>query len=329
MTMNALLSSDLPILPRAKIARPVEPYADVLARLSARSVTKHFDAYGDVDWDHPDHRIEPDDPRFELDASDPLEQTDWYRALPQSARARLGLHLTVSRMRTGIQFENVLSGGLLEFALTRPNGSPEFRYAMHEIIEEGQHSLMFQEFVNRTRLDPKGLAGIELGLARRVPHLGRTFPERFFLHVLAGEAPIDHVQRSLLAAERTPHPLLKRIMQIHVTEEARHICFASRYLSEHVPSLSYVRRAALAIAAPFIVGGTMMQMMRLPSDVVAAHAIPRRVVREVHGGAGYREQVVACLRPVTHLCIKLGLLGGATGWVWNALGLAPGHAGAS
>jgi hypothetical protein len=224
-------------LPAARSTRPVEPYADVLARLSARSVTKHFDAYADVDWDHPDHRIDQDDPRFELAPDDPLGATDWYADLPQPARARLGLHMIVARMRTGIEFENILSRGLLEFASTRPNGSPEFRYAMHEVIEEGQHSLMFQEFVNRSRLDPQGLKGVHLALARRVPVLGRRFPERFFLHVLAGEAPIDFVQKTLLASRRSPHPLLKRIMQIHVTEEARHICFASRFLTEHVPRL--------------------------------------------------------------------------------------------
>ena len=136
MTMTTLFPALPPIARPAR--RAAEPYADVLARLSARSVTKHFDAYADIDWDHPDHRIEQDDPRFELPPGEPLEATGWYRTLPQPARARLGLHLTVSRMRTGIEFENILSKGLLEFAMTRPNGSPEFRYAMHEVIEEGQ-----------------------------------------------------------------------------------------------------------------------------------------------------------------------------------------------
>jgi hypothetical protein len=225
-------------------------------------------------------------------------------------------------MRTGIEFENILSRGLLEFAATRPNRSPEYRYAMHEIIEEGQHSLMFQEFVNRSGLDPRGLSGIHLALARRVPPLGRRFPERFFLHVLSGEAPIDHVQKTLLASERAPHPLLKRIMQIHITEEARHICFASRYLAEHVPRLGIYRRTVLEICAPFIVGGTMMEMMRLPADVVRANAVPRQVVREVHRGAGYRDQVVRCLRPVHRLALKLGLLGPATELLWSRLGLA-------
>lgn len=145
--------------------------------------------------------------------------------------------------------------------MTRPNGSPEFRYAMHEVIEKGQHALMFQEFVNRSGLDPSGLGGVELAVARRVPEMGRHSPERFFLHVLAGEAPIDHVQKAMLASALTPHPLLKRIMQIHITEEARHICFASRFLTETFPTLGVYRATALRIAAPFVVGATMAQMV--------------------------------------------------------------------
>jgi hypothetical protein len=304
--------------------RPLEPYGDMLARLSARSVSKHSDAYADIDWDAPDHRIAQDDPRFELGPDEPLAASEWYRTLSQPARARLGLHLTVSRMRTGIQFENILSRGLLEFAMTRPNGSPEFRYAMHEIIEEGQHSLMFQEFVNRSGLDPDGLHAIELAFARRVPGMGRHSPERFFLHVLAGEAPIDHVQKSMLASTLAPHPLLKRIVQIHITEEARHICFASRFLTETFPTIGAYRATALRIAVPFVVAGTMTSMMRLPQDVVTRHGVPRAVVRETQRSQAFRDHVIRSVRPVHSLCVKLGIVTPRTRHVWNWLGLASG-----
>ena len=111
-----------------------------------------------------------------------------------------------------------------------PNGSPEYRYAYHELIEEGQHSLMFQEFVNRTGLETPGLPTPIRFAARFVAAQGRLFPPLFFVFVLGGEDPIDHVQRTTLRSGRELHPLLRRIMQIHVTEEARHICFARYYL---------------------------------------------------------------------------------------------------
>src|SRR5207253_5855782 len=116
----------------------------------------------------------------------PLGATDWYRSLPADVRARIGLHGIVAHMKAGLQFESILKRGLLEYAFTLPDRSPEYRYAYHEVIEEAQHSLMFQEFVNRSGLDVKGMPWrIELG-ARRVVHLGRRFPALFFMFVLGG-----------------------------------------------------------------------------------------------------------------------------------------------
>ncbi len=47
-------------------------FTELLRRLSHQSVVKHFDAYADVDWDHPDHTIDPCDPRWELDSGSGL-----------------------------------------------------------------------------------------------------------------------------------------------------------------------------------------------------------------------------------------------------------------
>jgi len=300
-----------------------EPYPQLLARLSARSVTKHHDAYADVDWDHPDHRIDARDPRFALEGDEPLGATSWYRDLPQDARARVGLHLAASRMRIGVDFESVLSRGLLEFAATCPNGSLEARYAYHEVIEEAQHSLMFLELVARALregLDAHGMRPLDQRLARDVPPLGRDFPALFFLHVLAGESPIDHIQRRALA-QRDAHQLLRRIMQIHVTEEARHVCFATRLLEERVPRLGAYDRARLRLFAPFVLAGTSAAMLRVPGDVARAHSIPRAALREAYASAAYATQKARGLAPVRALCESLGLVTKATRPLWRWLGV--------
>ncbi|MHB8328024.1 MAG: diiron oxygenase [Acidimicrobiales bacterium] len=188
-------------------AESPDAYDALLARLSRQSVVKHFDAYGDVEWDAPDMAIDPADARFELWSDDPLGATQWYQSLPQPTRARLGLDMVASKMKIGLEFENVLKRGLLEFATTLPNGSPEFRYAYHEVIEEAQHSLMFQEFVNRSGFDAKGLASGDQRAARFIVQMGRRFPALFFVFVLGGEDPIDCVQRRTLRNGRPIHPL--------------------------------------------------------------------------------------------------------------------------
>jgi len=237
--------------------------------LSRASTKKHFDAYADVPWDDPAYRVAPDDPGWELSREDPLGATDWYASLPSESRARIGLAMVAFQMKMGIAFESILARGLLELASTLPNGSPEFRYAYHEMIEEGHHSLMFQELVNRSGFDPPGMHPIIAWQARRTPALARTFPELFFIHVLGGEAPIDHIQRRELRRGDAVHPLKRRIMQIHVTEEARHVCFAERYLENHVPRLSSVRLFQLRVATPVVLSQIARLMLSPPRGFMA------------------------------------------------------------
>ncbi|HMC52024.1 MAG TPA: diiron oxygenase [Acidimicrobiales bacterium] len=301
-----------------------DTWASLLDRLSRQSVTpgKHFDAFADVPWDAEDYRIDPADPRWELGADEPLAATAWYRDQPAGVRARLGLHVVVSKMKIGLQFESILKRGLLEFAARLPNQSGEFRYAYHEVIEEAQHSLMFQEFVNRSGIDVKGMPRlVEVG-ARRVVLLGRRFPTLFFMFVLGGEDPIDYVQREALRSGNEVHPLLERIMRIHVTEEARHLSFARHYLKAQVPGLSRWRRLSLAVQAPLILG-TMSQLMLKPSpDIVKAYAIPKAVIREAYSrNPAYRAHVRASLRKVRQLAGDLGLVTPMTRPIWRAFGI--------
>jgi len=297
-------------------------YQHLLRRLSHQSVVKHFDAYADIDWDAADYRIDPEDPRWELGGDDILGATAWYRAQPQAARARLGLHLVATKMKIGTQFENVLQRGLLEFAWTLPNGAPEFRYVYHEVIEEGQHSLMFQEFVNRTGFDVPGLGFWDRLGSRRVVAAARRFPALFFVFVLGGEDPIDHVQRTVLRSAQPIHPLLRRIMQIHVTEEARHLCFARHYLRTAVPRLGAARRASLALQAPLVLGQMAQAMLRPSADVVRTHGIPAAVIAEAYTrNPRHRENTLAALAKLRDLCREIGIV---TPWsvrLWRAAGI--------
>ena len=294
-------------------------FAELLARLSRQSVEKHFDAYADIAWDDPDWAIDTADPRWELAPDAPLAGTDWYRSLPPETRSRLGLHLIVSNMKAGLQFENILERGLLEYAFALPDRSPEFRYAYHEVIEESQHSLMFQEFVNRSGLDAPGLTwDLRLG-SRMVVQMARRFPAMFFVFVLGGEDPIDHVQRTVLRSGREIHPLLERIMRIHVTEEARHLSFARQYLRHHVPRLSRWRRRALTVQAPVVLATMASVMMRPPRHIVRAYDIPDHVIRQAYGpGTPSRDQVRESLRKVRSLLVDLRLVTPVSKRLWRA-----------
>jgi hypothetical protein len=302
---------------------PREAYAALLARLSRQSVTKRYEAFRDVDWDAADFAVRDDDPRWELGADDPLGGTAWYQAKPPAERARIGLYRVATFMKVGVQFENVLSRGLLLFILTRPEQSPEHRYAYHELIEESHHSMMFSEFVRRSGFDIGGLTPRLAWLGSRVAGLAARFPELFFVFVLGGEDPIDHAQRLALSGTRAMHPLLRRISQIHITEEARHLCFARSFLREYVPRLHPLKRMALAAAAPVILRITAELMLRPPPALIREFAVPPAVVAEAFtNNRAYREVTLASLAKVHALMRELGLVTWRTAPLWRTLGAA-------
>ncbi|MFM7068295.1 MAG: AurF N-oxygenase family protein, partial [Actinomycetes bacterium] len=234
-----------------------------VARLSRQSVEKHFDAYADVPWDDPESAIHVDDVRFRLLDVDPLAQTDWYRSLPPHEQARVGLVRIATGMRIGWEFENVLQRGLLLHAFWLTNGEPEFRYLHHEIIEESQHTMMFNEFVSRSGVKVTGIPLPRKLASANVVRMARYVPALFFLFVLGGEDPVDHLQRLHLKSDDL-HPLVQRIMRIHLTEEARHLSFARQFVQREVPKLSRWRRTMLALYAP-ILFSVMARMMIFPS----------------------------------------------------------------
>jgi hypothetical protein len=310
-------------IPEEERARTRESFPQLVERLSRQSVSKHFEAYKDIDWDAPHNRIVDTDPRFILSTEDPLGSTAWYQSLDDETKARMGLHIVASFMKVGVQFENVLSRGLLLYAAMLPNRSPEFRYAYHEVIEESQHSLMFQEFLNRTGVDVPGLGGWRSNAGERVLQLGRRFPELFFLFVLGGEDPIDYLQRLNLKRDRQYHPLLKQISQIHITEEARHLCFARQYLRTHVPELSTRRRWTMIVLAPVVLHLMARAMLEPSPTLIARFGVPDHVIDQAwRKNPKHHAAVRDSLGKVRELCDELGLIPSRARRLWCRLGIA-------
>jgi hypothetical protein len=186
------------------------------------------------------------------------------------------------------------------------------------VAEESQHTMMFQEFVNRTGLGVKGLpAPLKLLAEAAVIPLNRLFPPLFFLFVLGGEDPIDYVQRQRLRAG-VAHPLVERIMRIHVTEEARHLSFARRYLRETVPRLGWGRRQVLAVATPALLGVMARQMLYPSGSFGRANGIPPAVLREAQRSARAGQLLGQSVAKVRRLCDDLGLLNPVSRVLWRA-----------
>ncbi|MEV4066517.1 AurF N-oxygenase family protein [Nonomuraea dietziae] len=297
-------------------------YESVIERLSKASVDKHWEPYVDIPWDDPDFLIDPADPRWELPPVDKLGRHPWYRSRSPETRARIGLWRVATAMKIGLQFENLLKRGLLNYAYRLPNGSPEFRYVYHETIEEGHHGMMFQEFVNRTKLPIRGMPGPLSLLAQVAPWIPLISTELFFVFVLGGEDPIDHVQRKVLKDGYKHHPLEEAIMRIHIAEEARHISFARHYLRRRVPRMPRYRRLALGVISPVILGLMARIMLAPPGPMIRAFKIPPQVVKEVYTGSEeFRAELSDSVGKTRDLCSELGLVNPVTRRIWKAMGI--------
>ncbi|MGC5011958.1 AurF N-oxygenase family protein [Streptosporangium sp. DT93] len=297
-------------------------YEAVVERLSKASVDRHWEPYVDIPWDDEDFLVVQDDPRWELPEVDRLGGHPWYRAQPPEVRARMGLWRVATAMKIGLQFENLLKRGLLNYAYRLPNGSPEFRYVYHETIEEGHHGMMFQEFVNRTGLPIRGMPRHLSLIAQITPWIPLISTELFFVFVLGGEDPIDHIQRRTLRNGAVRHPLEESIMRIHVAEEARHISFARHYLRRRVPRMPRHRRFVLGLVSPVVLGIMVRIMLSPPGAMIKAFGIPDRVVRDVytHNPAMVQE-IRDSIGKTRELCAELGMANAVQRGVWRAMSI--------
>jgi hypothetical protein len=296
-------------------------YHETLKMLSEGSVRRHFDPYVDIDWDAPEFAVVPDDPRWILpSSSDPLGAHPWYLSQPRDRQIAIGMWRQANVAKVGLQFEQLLIGGVMNYVFRVANGSPEFRYLTHEVVEECNHTLMFQEMVNRIGDDVPGMGKIMKFVGPLLPLFGRVFPTTFFAMVLAGEEPIDHIQKQVLRAGEQSHPIMEGVMRIHIAEEARHISFAHEYLRHRVPNLHPLKRFVLSIAYPIIMFVACNLIVRPPRSLFRTFDIPMDVRRELF----WRNPESKARRrdffgDVRMLATDTGLMNPVSKLVWKAL----------
>ena len=222
----------------------------MLTTLSEGSVRRNFNPYTDIDWDSPEFAVVENDQRWVLPATDPLGGHPWYQAQSAERQIEIGMWRQANVAKVGLHFESILIRGLMEYSFWTPNGSPEYRYCLHEAVEECNHTMMFQEMVNRIGADVPGMPRLLKWVQPFIPLVAGPLPIPFWFGILAGEEPIDHTQKNVLREGKALHPIMERVMAIHVAEEARHISFAHEYLRKRVPHLPRRKRFWLSLYVP-------------------------------------------------------------------------------
>jgi hypothetical protein len=298
-------------------------HLDRVEALSRATTRLRFDPYVDIDWDAPENAVDKNDPRWQLDPDiAPLAATDWYAEQPLSRRIDMGRWMAANTLKSTIQFETMLLRGVAHYATKMPNGSPVFRYLLHELVDECNHMMMFQEFINRTGEDVPGMRRGSRIFGPPLGVVGGYANVFLFIGVLCGEQPL-HYQQTLQhrRAAQVP-PLLNKITYIHLAEEARHISFADDHLAERVKRAGLWRRAWYAMTFPFFLRWLIGESITPPRTFARQFGIPRRVFKTAYWRSAQSRRVLAeSAADVRRVAEDLGLRTVWTRWIWRLLGI--------
>ncbi|ORV47568.1 hypothetical protein AWC02_08475 [Mycolicibacter engbaekii] len=293
-------------------------YVETLNTLSEGSVRRNFNPYTDIDWDSPEFKVTDNDPRWVLPATDPIGRHWWYQQQPQDVQIKIGMWRQANVAKVGLHFESILIRGLMEYAFWVPNGSPEYRYCLHEAVEECNHTMMFQEMVNHIGADVPGMPRLLKWVQPVIPLVAGPAPIPFWFGILAGEEPIDHIQKSILREGKTLHPIMERVMAIHVAEEARHISFAHEYLHKRIPRLPRRQRFALSLYVPIVMRILCSAIVVPPKAFWSEFDIPREVRKDIFfRSVEARQMLQDMFGDVRMLCHDTGLMNPVAKLVWR------------
>ncbi|MFD3508044.1 diiron oxygenase [Nocardia sp. NPDC058666] len=300
-----------------------EQYRDALATLSQGSVDRNFDPYLDIDWDSPELALDPNDVRWVLSPeADPLGATQWYRDQPLDKQIAIGKWRTANVVKVGAAFESILIRGMMQYIMKLPNGSPEFRYCLHEMTEECNHIQMFQELVNRIGVDVPGMRPVFRALSPLIGVAGGYAHTILFIGILGGEEPIDHYQKALIREGASMPPMVLRTMQIHIAEEARHISFAGDFLAAHVARMGKFNRGVCSVAFPIAMRWLAGEIMAPGKSFGREFGIPDEVIEQAFWKSDHSRKILSgYFGDMRKLAYDLELMNPTAKWLWRKLGV--------
>jgi len=258
-------------------------------RWSEASARKYNNPYPNeivefIDWDDPEYEVTPNDPRWILPENFDLGAHPWYQSLPEEEKIRIGMYRYAQVARVGSEFEEGLISGIAFRNIWLPSDSEEKRYSTHEAEEEERHILMFDGLVKQIGVKPKGAPEWFRNSLYLAPPVAKLAPVAFWAIVLGGEEPIDTIQRELLNQAKQGaeiHPLLHRVMQVHVEEEARHIGFANKFLEENIKKLNPIQRKTFSSSIGKIHEILANVIIRPSAESLREMGVPKQVADEV------------------------------------------------
>jgi len=190
-------------------------------RLLSGSIKKSYEPAVDIDWDAP------------LDADGfflppqmvTLYGTPQWDAMTREQQRELSRQQLVNMLSVSIWFENILNQALLRGIMHTNPTSEATQYMLTELGDETRHMVMFGKTIDRVGGIPARPKLYQRMIINSLPFVFRG--PILWAAALVGEEIFDALQRQILD-DPDIQPIVRRLMRIHVTEEARQYSVRSR-----------------------------------------------------------------------------------------------------
>lgn len=212
---------------------------NVSERLLRGSAKKSYLPAVDLDWESP---VDPD--KFFLPPTVvSLYGTPMWAEMTREQQIELSRQELINLLSAGVWFENILNQALLRELMHADPTSSTSHYSLTELGDETRHMVMLGRTIRH-------IGGRAVRPRRYQRMIINTLPLVFrgpvlWVAALVGEEIFDALQREILDDPEL-QPIVRRVMRIHVTEEARHIQFARDGARRAVPTLRPISRYLLA-----------------------------------------------------------------------------------
>lgn len=287
-------------------------------RLLDGSARHSYDPAVDIDWDAP---LE-EGKFFTPAAMVTLYGTPFWAGLTHEQRVELSRQEMINTVSVGIWFENILNQMLLRMAYEQDPTRSHVQYALTELGDECRHMTMFARLIDRVGGRPYRQGFVLHNLGRVLPLVLRG--PSIWVAALIGEEMFDALQRASMRDDDL-QPLVRQVMRIHVTEEARHIRYAREDLARNLSGASRPAREFARIVAG--IGALLLKTVLTRPGVhrrAGLAADQLRQAREAAKTNTHIDQTFAAgiekLRAFLH---EQGLIAGPSRLLWRLAGLDP------
>ncbi|MFW0797726.1 diiron oxygenase [Gordonia sp. CPCC 205515] len=287
----------------------------IARRLIKGSVKRSYAPVVDLDWDSPpkpDHYFLPPTVLS-------LVGTDIWAGLSEEQRIEVSRQELANILSVGIWFENLLNRTLLARLMTADPAAASTHYALTEMGDECRHMVMFGRAIEwsgarpfRMRLDER------LGMAL-LPYALRG--SLLWVAALVGEEIFDALQREMLDHPQL-QPLVSRLMQVHVAEEARHIGFARDGIMRRKPTRS--RWETFVASNGHAVAGVLFRrLFTNPAMYRRAGLDGRAAARAARANPHFHEVQIRGFASLASFLEEAGLMSRASRYGWRRGGFLP------